>query len=96
VTALVAETVAPSSDATLTPDDSWLVPTAILELYPEETRERHRDTVSQFADDLRPIAVPFNAALTAIRRSIPGAKPEPKGKPSASLSHPLPSRQTPV
>jgi hypothetical protein len=63
-----------------------LVPGAsLLELYPEEARQRHREQVNQIADDLRPIATPFNAALTAIRRSIPLRHSPPKSEPRASI-----------
>ncbi len=57
---------------------------SILGLYTEETRARHRQQVSEFAEDLRPIASPFNAALTAIRRTIPVNRPPGKTPPSAS------------
>ncbi len=68
----------------------WLVTGAtILELYPEEVRQRHRLQVTRIADDLRPIATPFNAALTAIRRSIPLSKRHTKGEPRASVDRPL-------
>lgn len=45
--------------------------TSIWQLYPESARERHRQQVSEIADDLRPIATSFNAAVSAIRRTIP-------------------------
>jgi hypothetical protein len=45
--------------------------TSIWQLYPESARERHRQQVSDIADDLRPIATSFNAAVSAIRRTIP-------------------------
>ncbi len=71
------------------PDDSqsgWLVPSSsILELYPAEARQRHREQVTQLADDLRPIATPFNAAMAAIRRTIPQRSSSSKGQPRASL-----------
>jgi hypothetical protein len=63
---------------------------SILGLYPEETRERHRQRVSEFAEDLRPIASPFNAALTAIRRTIPVNRPSDKHPPNASAT-PVPA-----
>jgi hypothetical protein len=58
---------------------------SLLELYPEATRERHRQQVSEIAADLRPIATPFNAAVTAIRRTIPVGRAPEKGRPRASL-----------
>ncbi len=84
-----ARQVPPSTDAL---EESWLVPVSILELYPAETRERHRQQVTQIADDLRPIATPFNAAVTAIRRSIPVGRSGVKGEPRASLQRPSRTR----
>ena len=76
------------ANGTHTVDDSlWvLYGNSILELYPEKTRERHRQRVSEFAEDLRPIATPFNAAVTAIRRTIPLGRSSDKGRPSASAA----------
>ncbi len=62
---------------------AWLVPT-LFGLYPEETRQRHRQQVNQIAHDLSPIATPFSAALTAIRQSLPVTDQTPR-EPSASL-----------
>jgi hypothetical protein len=71
-------------------DGWWMVPRdsirELSQLYPEETRERHRQRVNQFADDLRPIATPFNAAMTAIRRTIPVRRNRDTSEPSASLT----------
>jgi hypothetical protein len=68
-------------------DSSWTrYGQSILVLYPEETRERHRQRVSEFAEDLRPIASPFNAAMTAIRRTIPVGRSADKSPPSASVT----------
>lgn len=82
--------VTPSTPANDTPavDDSpWMrYGNSILELYPEEARARHRQQVSALARDLRPIAAPFNAAVTAIRRTIPVSRSTDKGQPSASAA----------
>jgi hypothetical protein len=59
---------------------------SLLELYPEETRQRHRQQMSEFAEDLRPIAAPFNTAVTAIRRSIPVRASTERPSPRASLA----------
>ncbi len=76
---------APSIDA----DEGWLVSGAsILRLYPKEARQRHREQVTQIADDLRPIATPFNTAMTAIRRSISRRHAPAKGDPRASMEQP--------
>lgn len=74
-------------------DESWMVSIAIWEFYPEAARERHRQQVNEIADDLKPIATPFNAAMTAIRRSIPGTKHEVEGEPRASIQRHDSSRQ---
>ena len=75
-------------DQTAEAEEGWLVPGAsILELYPAEVRQRHREQVNQIADDLRPIATPFNAAMTAIRRSMPMRQAPTKGAPRTSLQH---------
>ncbi|MCU0958762.1 MAG: hypothetical protein MUF48_01545 [Pirellulaceae bacterium] len=68
-------------------EQSWwtVCGTSILELYPEQARLRHRQQVSQLAEELRPIATPFNATVTVLRRTIPFGRPEPKSPPSASL-----------
>ena len=67
-------------------DSLWtLYGNSLLELYPEATRERHRQQVSEFAEDLRPIATPFNAAVTAIRRTIPVGRSPEKGPALASI-----------
>ena len=69
-------------------EEGWMVSGAsFLELYPEETRRRHREQVNQIADDLRPITTPFTAAMTAIRRSLTPGRTEAKGQPRASLQH---------
>jgi hypothetical protein len=94
-TAAPTDELAQAGPAVPTPDqlsdaeEGWLVPgAAILELYPEEARQRHREQVNQIADDLRPIATPFNAAMAAIRRSMPTRHSPPKGEPRASLARP--------
>lgn len=82
--------VTPSTPAHDTPaveDSPWMrYGNSILELYPEEARARHRQQVSALARDLRPIATPFNAAVTAIRRTIPVSRSTDKGHPSASAA----------
>ncbi len=87
---------ASSEHAPTSPDivgESWMVSGAsILELYPEETRRRHRQQVTQIADDLLPIATPFNATMTAIRRSIPVGKSGARGEPRASVGRPVQTR----
>jgi hypothetical protein len=76
----------PANGTRAVDDSLWvLYGNSILKLYPEKTRERHRQRVSEFAEDLRPIATPFNAAVTAIRRSIPVGRSTDKGQPSASI-----------
>lgn len=67
--------------------DGWLASSTLLELYPQTTRQRHRRQVNEIADDLRPLAAPLNAAVTAIRRSLPVDQSEPKGEPHACTSH---------
>jgi hypothetical protein len=65
--------------------EGWLVSSAILDLYPEEIRQRHRQQVNRIANDLRPIATPFNAAMMAIRRTLPMGMNNHKGEPRASV-----------
>ncbi|MHB0955251.1 MAG: anti-sigma factor [Pirellulaceae bacterium] len=68
-------------------DSAWtLYRDSLWELYPQAVRERHRQQVSEIAADLRPIATPFNAAVTAIRRTIPMGRAPEKGQPRASLA----------
>lgn len=92
----VAYTGSPASDSVdrVVADRSlWTVyGNSLLELYPEATRERHRQQVSEIAADLRPIATPFNAAATAIRRTIPVGRTPGKGQPRASLVLPSATR----
>jgi hypothetical protein len=92
----VAYTGSPASDNVdrVAADRSlWtLYGNSLLELYPEATRERHRQQVSEIAADLRPIATPFNAAATAIRRTIPVGRTPGKGQPRASLVLPSAAR----
>ena len=68
-------------------NQGWMVSQDSIQiLYPEETRQRHRQQMSQIADDLRPIASPFNAAVTALRRSLPVVRSRGKtGEPRASI-----------
>jgi hypothetical protein len=74
-------------------DQGWMVSTSLLDFYPAETRARHRAQVNQLADDLRPITAPFNAALTAIRRTLPGGESNRnEGDSRASREQPLASR----
>lgn len=47
---------------------------SIWQLYPASARERHRQQVSDIADDLKPLATSFNAAVSAIRRTLPGGR----------------------
>jgi len=77
--------ISPEPGSVAETDDRWLVSPDLLELYPEETRRRHRQQVHQIADDLRPIATPFNAALSAIRRSLPVGKSDRQTEPRASI-----------
>jgi len=81
-------TSASSASTPATADDSpWLrYRNSILQLYPEQTRVRHRQQMSALARDLSPIATPFNTAVTAIRRTIPVSRPDDKGQPSASTT----------
>ncbi|MGM0489141.1 MAG: anti-sigma factor family protein [Planctomycetota bacterium] len=65
-------------------NEGWLLSDPLSELYSQTTRERHREQMNRLADDLRPIATPFNAALTAIRRSIPVDTSEAEGEPHAA------------
>jgi hypothetical protein len=76
------------ADATSAVTDSpWMhFGNSILQLYPEKTRARHRQQVSALAKDLRPIATPFNTAVTALRRTIPVKGSNDKGQPSASAA----------
>ena len=69
-------------------DAGWLASLSLGEVYPEETHQRHRQQVNQIANDLRPIATPFNATMTAIRRSLPVGRSGAKGEPRASLNRP--------
>lgn len=71
-TAQLAGPEADSSPTQMATDASedWLLSGTLVELYSQATDERHREQMTRIADDLRPIATPFNAALTAIRRSI--------------------------
>ena len=66
----------------------WMISSSILDFYSEETRRRHRQQVNKIADDLRPIATPFSAALTAIRRSLPVETTRDRGEPHASADRP--------
>ncbi len=85
-----SQPVLPPTLLETTDEEGWLVPNAsILGLYPKEARQRHRDQVNQIAHDLRPIATPFNAAMAAIRRSIPVKRSTNKGEPRASTDRPL-------
>jgi hypothetical protein len=92
----VAYTGSPASDSVdrvVAGRSLWtLYGNSLLELYPEATRERHRQQVSEIAEDLRPIATPFNAAVTAIRRTIPFGRAPEKGQPRASLVLPSTAR----
>ena len=91
-TQITTDTLAQSPPSLDSVSEGWMVSSAsILELYPEKTRQRHRQQVNQIADDLRPIATPFNAAMTAIRRSLTAGRPETKGQPRASLVPPTTS-----
>lgn len=75
-----------SGDRAIADDSLWAIyGNSLLELYPEATRERHRQQVSEIAADLRPIATPFNAAVTAIRRTIPVGRTPEKVQPRTSL-----------
>jgi hypothetical protein len=60
--------------------------TSIWQLYPASARERHRQQVSEIADDLRPIATSFNAAVSAIRRTIPVGPTPDRATPRTSHS----------
>jgi hypothetical protein len=76
-----------SGDRAIADDSLWAIyRNSLLELYPEATRERHRQQVSEIAADLRPIATPFNAAVTAIRRTIPVGRAPEKIQPRTSLA----------
>ena len=76
-----------SGDRAIADDSLWAIyGNSLLELYPEATRERHRQQVSEIAADLRPIATPFNAAVTAIRRTIPVGRSPGKVQPRTSLA----------
>lgn len=68
--------------------EGWLISSSILDFYSEETRQRHRQQMHKIADELRPIAAPFNAALTAIRRSIPIEPNSGRGDPHAESECP--------
>jgi len=84
-------TPATAPDATAADGDSpWTrYGHSILGLYPAETRLRHRQQVSELAEDLRPIATPFNAAVTALRRTIPVGRTTETSAPRASaVQHP--------
>ncbi|MHB8970186.1 MAG: anti-sigma factor family protein [Pirellulaceae bacterium] len=75
-----------SGDRAVADDSLWAIyGNSLLELYPEATRERHRQQVSEIAADLRPIATPFNAAVTAIRRTIPLGRSPERIQPRTSL-----------
>lgn len=77
---------AASSPARMATDASedWLLSGTLVELYSQATHERHRKQMTRIADDLRPIATPFNAALTAIRRSIRVDTSETEREPRAT------------
>lgn len=63
----------------------WVVPPELIQdWYPEATRERHRQRMSELAEELRPMALPFNAAVSALRWTLPVGRTRDKGDPSAS------------
>lgn len=81
-------TPSPENVAAAAPYEPWwtVYRTSIQELYPEQTRLRHRQQVAELAEELRPIATPFNATVTLLRRTIPIGRLEPKPPPNASWS----------
>ncbi len=58
---------------------------SLATLYPTDVRQRHREQVENFADELRPIATPFTTAATALRRTIPVGKSREEGQPQAAV-----------
>ncbi|MFW6171040.1 MAG: anti-sigma factor family protein [Planctomycetota bacterium] len=78
------ETLPSPTKLATTGGEDWLVSGTWLERYWEAAGEQHREQMNSIADELRPIATPFNAALTAIRRSIPVDSSEVKGEPHAA------------
>jgi hypothetical protein len=71
--------------------DGWLISTSLLELYPEEARQRHRQQVTRIADNLRPLAAPFNAAVTVLQRTLPVQKADEEDSPRAARDAPAAS-----
>ncbi len=85
----IASTAPPSRASVNEPTKPWMVQSvARLELAPQQVWERHRQQVDQIADELRPIATSFAAAVTALRRTIPLPRSNAKRPPQAGLNRP--------
>ena len=64
---------APSENATAPQEELWWVlpSQSLLELYPPEVRQRHRQQFTEFADELAPITRSSPAAVAALRCTLP-------------------------